>query len=122
MRKYLRGNSGMRFLAILTAVALTLGSVDVTALASAAGQNAAEQTAVEPKNTEGRAAVSGETEGQDEPENDGKQPGVNENTKPGSAPKQNTDAPEDNETPADPEGTGETSADPEGTDETSGHL
>ena len=41
MRKYLRGNSGMRFLAILTAVALTLGSVDVTALASAAGQNAA---------------------------------------------------------------------------------
>lgn len=109
MRKYLRGNSGMRFLAILTAVALTLGSVDVTALASAAGQNAAEQTAVEPKNTEGRAAVSGETEGQDEPENDGDQPGVNENTKPGSAPKQNTDAPEDNETPADPEGTGETS-------------
>ncbi len=108
MRKYLRGNSGMRFLAILTAVALTLGSVDVTALASAAGQNAAEQTAVEPKNTEGRAAVSGETEGQDEPENDGEQPGVNENTKPGSAPKQNTDAPEDNETPADPEGTGET--------------
>ena len=122
MRKYLRGNSGMRFLAILTAVALTLGSVDVTALASAAGQNAAEQTAVEPKNTEGRAAVSGETEGQDEPENDGKQPGVNENTKPGSAPKQNTDAPEDNETPADPEGTGETSADPEGTDETSGQY
>lgn len=109
MRKYLRGNSGMRFLAILTAVALTLGSVDVTALASAAGQNAAEQTAVEPKNTEGRAAVSGETEGQDEPENDGDQPGGNENTKPGSAPKQNTDAPEDNETPADPEGTGETS-------------
>lgn len=50
--------------AILTAVALTLGSVDVTALASAAGQNAAEQTAVEPKNTEGRAAMSGETEGQ----------------------------------------------------------
>lgn len=48
MRKYLRGNSGMRFLAILTAVALTLGSVDVTALASAAGQNAAEQTAVDP--------------------------------------------------------------------------
>lgn len=122
MRKYLRGNSGMRFLAILTAVALTLGSVDVTALASAAGQNAAEQTAVEPKNTEGRAAVSGETEGQDEPENDGDQPGVNENTKPGSAPKQNTDAPEDNETPADPEGTGETSADPEGTDETSGQY
>lgn len=122
MRKYLRGNSGMRFLAILTAVALTLGSVDVTALASAAGQNAAEQTAVEPKNTEGRAAVSGETEGQDEPENDGKQPGVNENTKPGSAPKQNTDAPEDNETPADPEGTGETSADPEGTDETFGQY
>ena len=109
MRKYLRGNSGMRFLAILTAVALTLGSVDVTALASAAGQNAAEQTAVEPEDTEGRAAVSGETEGQDEPENDGKQPGVNENTKPGSAPKQNTDAPEDNETPADPEGTDETS-------------
>lgn len=122
MRKYLRGNSGMRFLAILTAVALTLGSVDVTALASAAGQNAAEQTAVEPKNTEGRAAVSGETEGQDEPENDGDQPGGNENTKPGSAPKQNTDAPEDNETPADPEGTGETSADPEGTDETSGQY
>lgn len=115
MRKYLRGNSGMRFLAILTAVALTLGSVDVTALASAA-----EQTAVEPEDTEGRAVVSGETEGQDEPENDGEQPGVNENTKPGSAPKQNTDAPEDNETPADPEGTGETSADPEGTDETSG--
>lgn len=109
MRKYLRGNSGMRFLAILTAVALTLGSVDVTALASAAGQNAAEQTAVEPKNTEGRAAVSGETEGQDEPENDGDQPGGNENTVPGSGPKQNTDAPEDNETPADPEGTGETS-------------
>lgn len=53
MRKYLRGNSGMRFLAILTAVALTLGSVDVTALASAAGQNAAEQTAVEPEDTEG---------------------------------------------------------------------
>ena len=122
MRKYLRGNSGMRFLAILTAVALTLGSVDVTALASAAGQNAAEQTAVEPEDTEGRAAVSGETEGQDEPENDGEQPGVNENTKPGSAPKQNTDAPEDNETPADPEGTGETSADPEGTDETSGQY
>ena len=117
MRKYLRGNSGMRFLAILTAVALTLGSVDVTALASAA-----EQTAVEPEDTEGRAAVSGETEGQDEPENDGEQPGVNENTKPGSAPKQNTDAPEDNETPADPEGTGETSADPEGTDETSGQY
>lgn len=109
MRKYLRGNSGMRFLAILTAVALTLGSVDVTALASAAGQNAAEQTAVEPEDTEGRAAVSGETEGKDEPENDGEQPGVNENTKPGSAPKQNTDAPEDNETPADPEGTDETS-------------
>lgn len=109
MRKYLRGNSGMRFLAILTAVALTLGSVDVTALASAAGQNAAEQTAVEPEDTEGRAAVSGETEGQDEPKNDGEQPGGNENTKPGSAPKQNTDAPEDNETPADPEGTGETS-------------
>ena len=122
MRKYLRGNSGMRFLAILTAVALTLGSVDVTALASAAGQNAAEQTAVEPEDTESRAAVSGETEGQDEPENDGEQPGVNENTKPGSAPKQNTDAPEDNETPADPEGTGETSADPEGTDETSGQY
>lgn len=122
MRKYLRGNSGMRFLAILTAVALTLGSVDVTALASAAGQNAAEQTAVEPEDTEGRAAVSGETEGQDEPENDGDQPGGNENTKPGSAPKQNTDAPEDNETPADPEGTGETSADPEGTDETSGQY
>ena len=122
MRKYLRGNSGMRFLAILTAVALTLGSVDVTALASAAGQNAAEQTAVEPEDTEGRAAVSGETEGKDEPENDGEQPGVNENTKPGSAPKQNTDAPEDNETPADPEGTGETSADPEGTDETSGQY
>lgn len=117
MRKYLRGNSGMRFLAILTAVALTLGSVDVTALASAA-----EQTAVEPEDTEGRAAVSGENEGQDEPENDGEQPGVNENTKPGSAPKQNTDAPEDNETPADPEGTGETSADPEGTDETSGQY
>ena len=109
MRKYLRGNSGMRFLAILTAVALTLGSVDVTALASAAGQNAAEQTAVEPEDTEGRAAVSGETEGKDEPENDGEQPGVNENTKPGSAPKQNTDAPEDNETPAAPEGTDETS-------------
>ena len=88
MRKYLRGNSGMRFLAILTAVALTLGSVDVTALASAARQNAAEQTAVEPKNTEGRAAVSGETEGQDEPENDGEQPGGNENTVPGSGPKQ----------------------------------
>lgn len=122
MRKYLRGNSGMRFLAILTAVALTLGSVDVTALASAAGQNAAEQTSVEPGNTEGQAAVSGETEGQDEPENDGEQPGVNENTKPGSAPKQNTDAPEDNETPADPEGTDETSADPEGTDETSGQY
>ena len=122
MRKYLRGNSGMRFLAILTAVALTLGSVDVTALASAAGQNAAEQTAVEPEDTEGRAAVSGETEGQDEPENDGEQPGVNENTKPGSAPKQNTDAPEDNETPAAPEGTGETSADPEGTDETFGQY
>lgn len=34
---------------------------------------------------------------------------MNENTKPGSAPKQNTDAPEDNETPADPEGTDETS-------------
>ena len=117
MRKYLRGNSGMRFLAILTAVALTLGSVDVTALASAA-----EQTAVEPEDTEGRAAVSGENEGQDEPENDGEQPGVNENTKPGSAPKQNTDAPEDNETPADPEGTGETSADPEGTDETFGQY
>ena len=117
MRKYLRGNSGMRFLAILTAVALTLGSVDVTALASAA-----EQTAVEPEDTEGRAAVSGETEGQDEPENDGEQPGVNENTKPGSAPKQNTDAPEDNEIPADPEGTGETSADPEGTDETFGQY
>ena len=117
MRKYLRGNSGMRFLAILTAVALTLGSVDVTALASAA-----EQTAVEPEDTEGRAAVSGETEGQDEPENDGDQPGGNENTKPGSAPKQNTDAPEDNETPADPERTGETSADPEGTDETSGQY
>lgn len=117
MRKYLRGNSGMRFLAILTAVALTLGSVDVTALASAA-----EQTAVEPEDTEGRAAVSGENEGQDEPENDGEQPGVNENTKPGSAPKQNTDAPEDNETPAAPEGTGETSADPEGTDETSGQY
>ena len=108
MRKYLRGNSGMRFLAILTAVALTLGSVDVTALASA-GQNAAEQTAVEPEDTEGRAAVSGETEGQDEPENDGGQPGGNENTVPGSGPKQNTDAPEDNETPADPEGTDETS-------------
>lgn len=122
MRKYLRGNSGMRFLAILAAVALTLGSVDVTALASAAGQNAAEQTAVEPEDTEGRAAVSGETEGQDEPENDGEQPGGNENTKPGSAPKQNTDAPEGNETPADPEGTGETSADPEGTDETSGQY
>ena len=117
MRKYLRGNSGMRFLAILTAVALTLGSVDVTALASAA-----EQTAVEPEDTEGRAAVSGENEGQDEPENDGEQPGVNENTKPGSAPKQNTDAPEDNETPAAPEGTGETSADPEGTDETFGQY
>lgn len=120
MRKYLRGNSGMRFLAILTAVALTLGGVDVTALASAAGQNAAEQTAVEPEDTEGRAAVSGETEGQGEPENDGEQPGGNENAVPGSAPKQNTDAPEDNETPADPEGTGETSADPEGTGETSG--
>lgn len=120
MRKYLRGNSGTRFLAILTAVALTLGGVDVTALASAAGQNAAEQTAVEPEDTEGRAAVSGETEGQGEPENDGEQPGGNENTKPGSAPKQNTDAPEGNETPADPEGTGETSADPEGTGETSG--
>ena len=122
MRKYLRGNSGMRFLAILTAVALTLGGVDVTALASAAGQNAAEQTAVEPEDTEGRAAMSGETEGQGEPKNDGEQPGGNENTKPGSAPKQNTDAPEDNETPADPEGTGETSADPEGTDETSGQY
>ena len=109
MRKHLRGNSGMRFLAILTAVALTLGSVDVTALASAAGQNAAEQTAVEPKNTEGQAAVSGETEGQGEPKNDGEQPGGNENAVPGSGPKQNTDAPEDNETLADPEGTGETS-------------
>ena len=109
MRKHLRGNSGMRFLAILTAVALTLGSVDVTALASAAGQNAAEQTAVEPKNTEGQAAVSGETEGQGEPKNDGEQPGGNGNAVPGSGPKQNTDAPEDNETPADPEGTGETS-------------
>ena len=82
MRKYLRGNSGMRFLAILTAVALTLGGVDVTALASAAGQNAVEQTAVEPEDTEGRAAVSGETEGQGEPETDGEQPGGNENTKP----------------------------------------
>ena len=109
MRKHLRGNSGMRFLAILTAVALTLGSVDVTALASAAGQNAAEQTSVEPGNTEGQAAVSGETEGQGEPKNDGEQPGGNGNAVPGSGPKQNTDAPEDNETPADPEGTGETS-------------